>query len=65
MPGLLVEAQRRAQGESDNISVVAMTWENQDDARVADTAERSTTSSSRPRPTPPQQLDIPGGPPTT
>jgi len=37
MPGLLVEAQRRAQGESDNISVVAMTWENQQDARVADT----------------------------
>ena len=25
------------QGESDNVSVVAMTWENQDDARVADT----------------------------
>jgi serine/threonine protein phosphatase PrpC len=38
MPGLLAEAQRRAQGESDNLSVVAMTWENQDDARVADTA---------------------------
>jgi len=37
MPGLLVEAQRRAQGESDNLSVVAMTWENQDDLRVADT----------------------------
>ena len=37
MPGLLVEAQRRAQGESDNVTVVAMTWENQDDARVADT----------------------------
>jgi serine/threonine protein phosphatase PrpC len=37
LPGLLVEAQRRAQGESDNLSVVAMTWENQDDARVADT----------------------------
>ena len=37
MPGLVTEAQRRAQGESDNVSVVAMTWENQDDARVADT----------------------------
>lgn len=37
MPGLLVEAQRRAQGESDNVSVVAMTWENQEDAGVADT----------------------------
>jgi serine/threonine protein phosphatase PrpC len=37
MPGLLVEAQRRAQGESDNVSVVAMTWENQEDASVADT----------------------------
>jgi len=37
MPGLLVEAQRRAHGESDNISVVAMTWENQDDPSVADT----------------------------
>jgi PPM family protein phosphatase len=38
MPGLLAEAQRRAQGESDNVTVVAMTWENQEDARVADTA---------------------------
>jgi serine/threonine protein phosphatase PrpC len=38
MPGLLTEAQRRAKGESDNLSVVAMTWENQDDMRVADTA---------------------------
>jgi serine/threonine protein phosphatase PrpC len=37
MPGLLTEAHRRANGESDNITVVAMTWENQDDARVADT----------------------------
>ena len=37
MPGLLTEAHRRAGGESDNISVVAMTWENQEDARVADT----------------------------
>ena len=38
MPGLLVEAQRRAPGDSDNLTVVAMTWENQDDPRVADTA---------------------------
>jgi serine/threonine protein phosphatase PrpC len=37
LPGLLAEAQRRAQGESDNLSVVAMTWENQEDPRVADT----------------------------
>ncbi len=37
MPGLLTEAQRRARGESDNLSVVAMTWENQDDARLPDT----------------------------
>jgi PPM family protein phosphatase len=37
MPGLVTEAQRRAQGESDNVSLVAMTWENQDDDRVADT----------------------------
>jgi serine/threonine protein phosphatase PrpC len=37
MPGLLAEAERRAQGESDNVSVVAMTWENQEDAAVADT----------------------------
>jgi serine/threonine protein phosphatase PrpC len=38
MPGLLTEAHRRAKGESDNLSVVAMTWENQEDASVADTA---------------------------
>jgi serine/threonine protein phosphatase PrpC len=37
MPGLVNEAHRRAAGESDNISVVAMTWESQEDARVADT----------------------------
>jgi PPM family protein phosphatase len=37
MPGLLNEAHRRASGESDNITVVAMTWENQEDANVADT----------------------------
>jgi serine/threonine protein phosphatase PrpC len=37
LPGLLREAHRRANGESDNITVVAMTWEKQDDALVADT----------------------------
>lgn len=37
MPGLMLEAQRRAGGESDNLSVIAMTWENQEDSRVADT----------------------------
>ena len=37
MPGLMVEAERRAQGESDNLTVVAMTWEDQDDVRIADT----------------------------
>lgn len=37
LPGLLVEAARRAKGESDNLSVVAMTWEAQDDPRRADT----------------------------
>ncbi|HEY2627528.1 MAG TPA: protein phosphatase 2C domain-containing protein [Usitatibacter sp.] len=48
MPGLLEEAQRRARGESDNISVSAMTWESQDDANVADTQQMDTgfTSSS-------------------
>jgi serine/threonine protein phosphatase PrpC len=37
MPSLIAEAHRRAQGESDNISVVAMTWENQEDSAVSDT----------------------------
>jgi PPM family protein phosphatase len=37
LPGLLAEAKRRASGESDNLSLVAMTWENQDDPSVADT----------------------------
>jgi PPM family protein phosphatase len=48
MPGLLEEAQRRARGESDNLSVVAMTWESQDDPNVADTQQIDTgfTSSS-------------------
>jgi serine/threonine protein phosphatase PrpC len=50
LPGLLTEAQKRAGGESDNLSVVAMTWEAQDDARLADTElmdrEQFTTSSN-------------------
>ncbi len=37
LPGLLTEAYTRAGGESDNLSVVAMTWEAQDDPRHADT----------------------------
>jgi hypothetical protein len=61
MPGLLTEAQRRAQGESDNLSVVAMTWENQDDLRVADTQslddEQFATSTNTT-----QQLDADGVP---
>lgn len=50
LPGLLTEAHKRARGESDNLSVVAMTWEAQDDPRHADTevmdAEQFTTSSN-------------------
>jgi serine/threonine protein phosphatase PrpC len=49
-PGLLSEAHRRATGESDNLSVVAMTWEAQDDPHVADTTaldnEQFATSSN-------------------
>ena len=60
-PGLLAEAHRRAQGESDNISVVAMTWENQDDRTVADTqmmgAEQFATSMNTT-----QQLPVAGAP---
>ncbi len=60
MPGLLTEAQRRAQGESDNLSVVAMTWENQDDPAVADTqsmeVEQFATSTNTT-----EQLDTPAG----
>jgi PPM family protein phosphatase len=54
MPGLISEAHRRAQGESDNISVVAMTWENQEDSTVADTLsmeeEQFATSMSTTQP---------------
>jgi serine/threonine protein phosphatase PrpC len=58
MPGLITEAHRRAMGESDNISVVAMTWENQEDENATDTThmlgdEQFTTSSNT------QELDIP------
>jgi PPM family protein phosphatase len=56
MPGLLREAHRRANGESDNITVVAMTWENQEDARVSDTQmlddEEFTTSTDTTQPLP-------------
>jgi serine/threonine protein phosphatase PrpC len=58
MPGLITEAHRRAAGESDNLSVVAMTWETQDDENLNDTTqmlgeEQFTTSSNT------QELDIP------
>jgi PPM family protein phosphatase len=59
LPGLIAEAHRRGHGESDNISVVAMTWENQEDDSVADTRglddEQFATSTNTT-----QQLD-PGG----
>jgi PPM family protein phosphatase len=62
LPGLIGEAQRRAQGESDNISVVAMTWENQEDRSVSDTLamhdEQFATSTNTT-----QQLDPDGLPP--
>ena len=50
LPGLLTEAHKRAKGESDNLSIVAMTWEAQDDPRHADTEqldpEQFTTSTN-------------------
>ncbi|MGE0356366.1 MAG: PP2C family serine/threonine-protein phosphatase [Burkholderiales bacterium] len=50
LPGLLTEAHKRAAGQSDNLSVVAMTWEAQDDPRHADTelmeGDQFTTSSN-------------------
>ncbi len=58
VPGLITEAHRRAKGESDNISVVAMTWESQDDPRVEDTqsmAEEQFTTASNST----QELDVP------
>ena len=61
MPGLLTEAHRRANGESDNLTVVAMTWEAQDDTRVADTEsleeEQFATSTNTT-----ENLNMPGGP---
>ena len=58
LPGLLAEAQRRARGESDNLSVVAMTWENQDDARLPDTRQMEEDFASSSNTT--EQLDVPG-----
>ncbi len=49
LPALMVEAQRRANGESDNLSVVAMTWESQEDPTGVDTQsleEEEFTSST-------------------
>ena len=50
LPGLITEAYRRANGDSDNISVVGMTWESQEDgANAADTEimdTQFTTSSN-------------------
>ena len=55
-PGLLTEAHRRAGGESDNLSVVARTWETQDDPAAADTqaleVEQFATSTNT------EQLDM-------
>jgi serine/threonine protein phosphatase PrpC len=42
LPALLGEAQRRASGESDNLSVVAMTWESQEDPAGVDTQSLET-----------------------
>jgi PPM family protein phosphatase len=58
MPGLMGEAHRRARGESDNLTVVAMTWENQEDARFADTSNMEEDFASSSNTT--QQLDVPG-----
>jgi serine/threonine protein phosphatase PrpC len=49
LPGLIIEAHRRAGGQSDNISVVAMTWEAQDDPGFPETVQADgefTTSSN-------------------
>ena len=53
LPGLITEAHRRAEGASDNISVVAMTWVSQDDPSVADTqalGDEFTTSTNTTQP---------------
>ena len=60
LPGLMGEAQRRAQGESDNISVVAMTWENQEDDTVPDTQSLDDEQFSSSTHTT-EQLDVKGG----
>jgi serine/threonine protein phosphatase PrpC len=50
LPGLLTEAHKRAAGASDNLSVVAMTWESQDAPGQADTeamgGDQFTTSTT-------------------
>jgi len=58
MPDLLGEAHRRARGESDNLSVVAMTWEAQDDATYADTQQLADESfrTSQDAPAPAEDL---------
>jgi hypothetical protein len=59
LPGLLREAHRRANGESDNITVVAMTWEAQDDARVADTQTLGEEHFASPADTQPLGAGVP------
>jgi len=50
MPGLITEAHRRGEGDSDNISVVGMTWEDQEEAIPIETSttlqDQFTTSSN-------------------
>ncbi len=58
MPGLMSEAHRRARGESDNLSVVAMTWENQEELRGVDTTQMEEDFASSSNTT--QQLNTPG-----
>jgi PPM family protein phosphatase len=57
LPGLIAEAHRRGEGDSDNISVVGMTWEDQDEALPVDTStiiqDQFTTSSNTT-----QQIDL-------
>jgi serine/threonine protein phosphatase PrpC len=58
LPALLAEAQRRAAGESDNLSVVAMTWESQEEPAGVDTQsldDEQFTSSTNTT----EQLDAP------
>ena len=63
LPALLAEAQRRANGESDNLSVVAMTWENQEEPAGVDTqsldgeAFTSSTNTTESLDTPQTALD--------